>query len=171
MRGRRRGLITSLLFKLAASRDGATPCSELGTCGGNFNALPNNAAFVYSNYVHIDADGSIDRTPLGFPGSDARLTSPGATISFTSDAHRIQAIFDYRGQKPCLPDCPRLATTTGAATKEKDDNCYRPHGATCPNQCEILVDIICAYVNLVTIAVLVLWLKLLALMKSAQLKL
>ena len=118
----------------ADARDGATPCSELGTCGANFNALPTNPGFSYDGYVHMDMSHDsvhLDRAPFGNEGSDTRLTSPGATISFSTNAHRVQAIFDYRGSKPCLPDCPRQA----------DGKCYQPTGATCPNQCEILVDI------------------------------
>ena len=112
-----------LLLCCCAARDGATPCAEAGTCGGNWNAPPTHAAITYSGYAHMDVSNelvSLDRAPFGNEGSDARLTSPGATISFRSDAHRVQVIIDYRGARDCLADCPRTS----------DGKCYHPTGAT-----------------------------------------
>lgn len=119
-----------------SSADGAVPCSKLGTCGGNRNVAPDDPLLHYEGYVHAALSperARLDRAPLGRVESVNQLSSPGVRISFATDALRVQAVFDYHGQgRPCHPDCPRMADGT---------SCYRPHGATCTNQCEVLVEI------------------------------
>lgn len=130
------GLLACLLTcqrMTGCSADGAVPCSKLGTCGGNFNAFANDPHLRYDGYVHLDVAHDhvrLDRAPLGREDSLTRISSPGTRVSFVSNAHRIQAIFEYLGTAPCLPDCPRMA----------DGSCYRPNGP-CPNQCEVLVEV------------------------------
>ncbi len=114
--------------------DGAVPCSKTKTCGGNFNVLPDDERLRYEGFVHLNLlreRAQPDRAPFGPEKSDTRLSSPGARISFSTNAHRVQAFFEYHGRSKCLPDCPRLP----------DDSCYKPQGASCPNQCEILLEV------------------------------
>lgn len=100
------------------------------------NVAPDDPRLHFDGFVHASLStdrARLDRSPFGRDESVSRLSNPGVHISFVTDAHRVQAIFDYHGQgKPCHPDCPRLADGT---------TCYRPHSATCPNQCELLVEI------------------------------
>eukprot|EP00966_Prymnesium_polylepis_P276645 6391378-Prymnesium_polylepis.1 len=111
---------------------GQRPCHELGTCGGNWNVFPDDPRLRYEGYVHLAVErerARMDRSPLGTEGSDVRLSNPGARLSFTTDAHRIQVVVEYTGKQPCLPSCPR--TVAGA--------CYEPK--PCPNQCELQLEV------------------------------
>lgn len=108
------------------------PCHEQGSCGANFNVFPDDPRLRYDGYAHLTVErerARMDRSPLGAEGSDARLSNPGARLSFTTDAHRIQVILEYTGHYPCTPGCPR--TAAGA--------CYEPK--PCANQCEMLVEV------------------------------
>ena len=111
---------------------GQKPCSETGACGSNFNVFPDDPRLRYEGYVHlaVEREGArMDRSPLGAEGSDVRLSNPGARITFSTNAHRIQAIVDYNGAKPCLPSCPRMA----------DGSCSP--AVPCPNQCELQLEV------------------------------
>ena len=71
-----------------------------------------------------------DRSPLAKEGSDAARTSPGARISFATDAVKAFAVFEYLGTHKCLPDCVVAADGTCFESKKM-----------CRNQCELLLEV------------------------------
>lgn len=100
--------------------------------GGFVDLLPTDGRLRYEGYAHLTTSAERargDRSPLGAAGSDIRLTSPGARISFATDARRVQVVLEYHGRAKCTADCPRLA----------DGTCYAKQ--PCPNQCEVLVEV------------------------------
>eukprot|EP00965_Chrysotila_dentata_P095210 3147261-Pleurochrysis_carterae.AAC.2 len=110
----------------------ALPCKAAGTCGHSFNLLADDARIDYRGFVQLSRDKERahgERPLLGDERSIMRLTNPGATVSFSTDAHRVQVIVEYRGGQPCRPDCPVLHT----------GGCYNPK--PCPNQCEVVVEV------------------------------
>ena len=85
--------------------------------------------------VALTARRSASRAPM----RGSRRPAPQSPSPPTRIAFRPSSIIAARSR--ACPTARGSRQRRGAATKEKDDNCYRPHGATCPNQCEVLVEI------------------------------
>ena len=142
-------MLGSVVFNASAThrRLDFHPCDQIGECGNQWNARPDNDKLLYDGYLRVLVDGSrarFDRAPLG-AGSDLGLIHPGARVTFTTNARRVHAVVEYTGKRSCLPWCPLVPAAPGPAggagrrLAVGGVACYEPK--PCDNQCEVQVAI------------------------------